>query len=155
MGLSAGAKDNRAIEGRADVLTFTTEPLAEAVEAVGPVRVTLHARSANPHVDYFARLCDVDTRGRSINVCDGIVRLRDPGDVRVADIVLWPMAHRFKRGHRVRLQVSSGAHPRFGRNPGTGEPLATGTSLRPSEHEIFHDHQHPSALWLPFTSGAS
>lgn len=51
--------------------------------------------------------------------------------------------------------VSSGALPRFGRNPGTGEPLATGTSLRPPKHEIFHDHSHPSALWLPLTSGAS
>ncbi|MEU4231998.1 CocE/NonD family hydrolase [Nonomuraea sp. NPDC026600] len=155
VGLTAGAKDNRPIEARADVLTFTTVPLAEDVEAVGPVRVRLHARSANPHVDYFARLCDVDSRGRSVNVCDGIVRLHNPGDVRVADIALWPMAHRFKRGHRIRLQVSSGAHPRFGRNPGTGEPLATGTSLRPSKHEIFHDHSHPSALWLPLTSGAS
>lgn len=117
--------------------------------------MTLHARSANPYVDYFARLCDVDARGRSVNVCDGIVRLRDPGDIRVADIPLWPMAHRFRCGHRIRLQVSSGAHPRFGRNPGAGEPLATGTSLRTSKHEVFHDHQHASALWLPLTSGAS
>ncbi|MFD9947439.1 CocE/NonD family hydrolase [Nonomuraea sp. NPDC059023] len=155
VGLFAGAKDNRAVEGRADVLTFTTAPLTEAVEAIGPVRVRLHARSDNPHVDYFARLCDVDTRGCSVNVCDGIVRLTDPGDIRVADIVLWPMAHRFRRGHRIRLQVSSGAHPRFGRNPGTGEPLETGTNLRSSQHEIFHDHRHPSALWLPLTPGAS
>lgn len=155
VGLSAGAKDNRSIEARADVLTFTTAPLAEDVEAVGPVRVRLRVRSANPHVDYFARVCDVDPRGRSVNVCDGIVRLRDPGDIRVADITLWPMAHRFKRVHRIRLHVSSGAHPRFGRNPGTGQPLATGRGLRPSEHEIFHDQQHPSALWLPLTSGAS
>ncbi|MEV1179577.1 CocE/NonD family hydrolase [Nonomuraea sp. NPDC049784] len=155
MGLSAGAKDNRAVEARADVLTFTTAPLSEDVEAVGPVRVRLYARSANPNVDYFARLCDVDARGRSINVCDGIVRLREPGDVRTVEIALWPMAHRFKRGHRIRLQVSSGAHPRFGRNPGTGQPLATGRDLRASDHEIFHDRQHPSALWLPLTPGAS
>lgn len=155
VGLSAGAKDNRSVEARADVLTFTTTPLGEDVEAVGPVRVRLHARSANPHVDYFARICDVDTRGRSVNVCDGIVRLHEPGDIRVADIDLWPMAHRFRRGHRIRLQVSSGAHPRFGRNPGTGEPLATGQGLRASQHEIFHDHHNPSALWLPLMSGAS
>ncbi|MEV0353550.1 CocE/NonD family hydrolase C-terminal non-catalytic domain-containing protein [Nonomuraea sp. NPDC050680] len=77
---------------------------------------------------------------------------RFPGRVEVA---LWPMAHRFRRGHRIRLQVSSDARPRFGRNPGTGEPLATGTGPRASEHEIFHDHQHLSALWLPLASGAS
>ncbi|MGA4996163.1 CocE/NonD family hydrolase [Nonomuraea bangladeshensis] len=103
---------------RARAPPAATAPLAEDVEAVGPVRVMLHARSDNPHA-------------------------------------LWPMAHRFLRGRRVRVQVSSGAHPRFGRNPGTGEPLATGTNLRSSEHEIFHDHNNPSALWLPLTSGAS
>ncbi|MFD2352940.1 CocE/NonD family hydrolase [Nonomuraea ferruginea] len=154
-GMSVGTQDNRAVEARADVLTFTTAPLPDHVEAIGPVRVRLHARSANPNVDYFARLCDVDERGRSMNVCDGIVRLREPGDIRTVEVTLWPMAHRFKRGHRIRLQVSSGAHPRFGRNPGTGEPLATGTGLRASEHEIFHDHLRPSALFLPLTPGAS
>ncbi|MFF3445388.1 CocE/NonD family hydrolase C-terminal non-catalytic domain-containing protein [Streptosporangium sp. NPDC002721] len=86
---------------------------------------------------------------------DGIVRLREAGDIRTVEVALWPMAHRFKRGHRIRLQVSSGAHPRFGRNPGTGQPLATGRDLRVSDHEIFHDRQHPSALWLPLIPGAS
>ncbi|WP_440106073.1 CocE/NonD family hydrolase [Streptosporangium sp. H16] len=157
---SAGPKDNRAIEARADVLTFTTAPLTEDVEVIGPVRVRLYARSSIPHVDYFARLCEVSPRGRSLNLCDGIVRLNQPGDphtggIRAVDIELWPLAHRFVRGHRIRLQISSGAHPRFGRNPGTGQPPATGRELRASEHEIFHDLSHPSALWLPLTFGAS
>ncbi|MEV0831437.1 CocE/NonD family hydrolase C-terminal non-catalytic domain-containing protein [Nonomuraea rubra] len=78
-----------------------------------------------------------------------IVRLSEPGDIRTADIQPWPLAHRFRRGHRIRLQISSGAHPRFGRDPGTGEPLAEAHELRPSLHEIFHDPDHPSALWLP------
>ncbi|WP_433519401.1 CocE/NonD family hydrolase [Nonomuraea sp. CA-143628] len=156
---SAGRKDNRAIEARPDVLTFTSEPLAGDVEVIGPVRVRLHARSDNPYVDYFARLCEVSPRGRSTNLCDGIVRLSEPGgepgDVRAVDIELWPLAHRFRRGHRIRLQVSSGAHPRFGRNPGTGEPLARARELRPSKHEIFHDPGRPSALWLPVVTGTS
>lgn len=157
---SAGPKDNRAIEARADMLTFTTAPLTEDVEVIGPVRVRLHTRSSIPHVDYFARLCDVSPRGRSLNVCDGIVRPNQPGDpgaidIRAVDIELWPLAHRFVRGHRIRLQVSSGAHPRYGRNPGTGQPPATGRELRASEHEIFHDPSHPSALWLPLPPGAS
>ncbi|MEU8108717.1 CocE/NonD family hydrolase [Nonomuraea muscovyensis] len=155
--MSSGPKDNRAIEARQDVLTYTTAPLEAEVEVVGPVRVRLHARSSIPHVDYVARLCDVDPRGRSFNLCDGIIRLGQGGDiltdVRTVDIALWPLAHRFARGHRIRLQVSSGAHPRYGRNPGTGEPLATGRGLRASDHEIFHDPDHPSALWLPLTPG--
>ncbi|MGJ6969431.1 CocE/NonD family hydrolase C-terminal non-catalytic domain-containing protein [Streptosporangium sp. G11] len=68
------------------------------------------------------------------------------------DVFLWPMAHRFRRGHRIRLQISRGAHPCFGRNPGTGEPLATtGTDQLASEHEIFHDSDHRSAVRLPLT----
>ncbi|MFI9847620.1 hypothetical protein ACIHFD_62135 [Nonomuraea sp. NPDC051941] len=47
------------------------------------------------------------------------------------------------------------AHPRFGRNPGTGEPPAEARELRSSSHEIFHDPEHPSAIWLPVFSGAS
>ncbi|WP_188197390.1 CocE/NonD family hydrolase [Nonomuraea sp. SYSU D8015] len=155
VGLSAGRKDNRRIEARPDVLTFTSDPLPHDIDVIGPVRARLYARSSLPHVDYFARLCDVSPGGRSTNLCDGIVRLSQPGDVRTADIDLWPLAHRFARGHRIRLQVSSGAHPRFGRNPGTGDPLATSRELRSSSHEIFHDRDRPSAIWLPVLSGAS
>jgi predicted acyl esterase len=62
---------------------------------------------------------------------------------------LWPTAHRFKRGHRIRVQVSSGAFPRFARNPGTGEPSATATRLQPADQEVYHDPAHPSAVILP------
>ncbi len=62
---------------------------------------------------------------------------------------LWPTAHRFLAGHRIRLQVSSGAHPRFARNPGTGEPLGTAKTLVPADQAVFHDPAHPSALLLP------
>ncbi|MFG3439625.1 CocE/NonD family hydrolase [Nonomuraea sp. NPDC047897] len=156
LGVSPGPRDNRAVEARPDVLTFTTAPLETDLQVIGPVRVRLHARSSIPHVDYVARLCDVSPRGRSLNLCDGIVRLTqggDPTEVRAVDITLWPLAHRFVRGHRIRLQVSSGAHPRYGRNPGTGEPPATARELRASDHQIFHDPDHPSALWLPLAPG--
>jgi uncharacterized protein len=62
---------------------------------------------------------------------------------------LWPIAHAFRRGHRIRLQVSGGAHPRYGRNHGTAEPFAAGTRLQASDRTVFHDAQHPSAVWLP------
>ena len=61
---------------------------------------------------------------------------------------LWPTGHRFAAGHRLRLQVSSGAHPRYARNPGTGEDPITATTLKPVEIEILHDREHPSALTL-------
>lgn len=59
------------------------------------------------------------------------------------------LAHTFQRGHRIRPQVSGGAHPRYGRNPGTAEPFATSTHLQASDRTVFHDTQHPSAVWLP------
>ena len=64
-------------------------------------------------------------------------------------ISMWPTANTFLAGHRVRLQVSSGAHPLFARNTGTGEPLATGTRLQVADQEVFHDSARPSHIELP------
>jgi uncharacterized protein len=102
------------------------------------------------------RLCDVDPRGRSYNVCDGIVRLTeaDPltGTVRVS---LLGAAHRFGRGHRIRLQVAGGAFPRFARNPGNGQVDATAADLVPTQYDIGLDAGHPSALLLPVAAAGS
>ncbi|MFI9846647.1 CocE/NonD family hydrolase [Nonomuraea sp. NPDC051941] len=143
-----GAKDNRKLEARPDVLTFTGDPVRADTTIMGTVSVSLHARSTLDHTDFFARLCDVAPKGTSTNLCDGIIRL-DQGGTRQVTISLTPTAHCFKPGHRIRLQISSGAHPMYDRNPGTGEPLATTTAMRPADQEILHDAAHPSALILP------
>jgi putative CocE/NonD family hydrolase len=151
----AGAKDNRKLEGRPDVLTYTSDVLTEDIEVIGPVTAEIVLRSSLAHTDLFARLCDVDPSGRSVNLCDGIRRLRphDPpaGDdgTRRVPIDLTATAHRFRAGHRIRLQISSGAHPRLVLNPGTGTPLASATKLRTADQEIFHGPEHPSTLTLP------
>lgn len=157
----AGKVDNRPVEARSDVLTWTSAVLTAAVEVIGPVQAEIFVRSELPHLDVFVRLCDVDRRGRSWNVCDGLVRVRPPAfspdqtsAVRVA-VPLWPVAHRFAAGHRLRVQISGGAHPRYARNPGTGEPLGTAVTLRAGWREILHDPQHPSALVLPTYEGRS
>jgi hypothetical protein len=64
---------------------------------------------------------------------------------------LWPLGHRFAAGHRIRLQISSGAYPRYARNPGTGEDPASAapSSLRAVEIEILRDGAHPSSITLP------
>ena len=151
-----GSRDNHKLESRPDVLTYTTEPLTADIDVVGQPTVALYVRSNLSHTDFFVRLCDVHGRdGKSINVCDGIITLRpDTGQqqqdgTRQIRIELWPTAHRFKAGHRVRLQVSSGSHPRYARNLGTGEPLATATTFRVAEQHVFHDPDHPSAIAIP------
>lgn len=112
-------------------------------------------RNAVDHIDLFVRVCDVDPRGRSTNLCDGIRRLR-PGQpegasdgTRQVTIDLIGTAHVFRAGHRIRVQVSSGAHPRLVRNLGTGEPLLTATRMQPAHQEVFHDPDHASAVTLP------
>ena len=150
--ISFGPRDNRALEQRPDVLTYTTEPLTEELEIIGDVTAELFVGSDRPHTDFFARLCDVDQKQRSVNVTDGILRLTDATeDPRRVTVTLWPTAHRFGPGHRIRLQVSSGAHPRYARNPGSAEPLATATTLTKASQSVHHDPARPSALLLPVT----
>jgi uncharacterized protein len=151
----AGPKDQRALEARPDVLCYTTAPLAADLDVIGAPRLVLYVRSTLEHTDFLGRLCDVAPNGRSINICDGLVRIepgkgepQPDGSLRL-EIALWATAQRFKRGHRLRLQVASGAHPRWSRNLGTGEPLASGIRMLPADQTIYHDAAHPSALMLP------
>lgn len=145
----AGRVDNAKLEARADVLKYTTGVLEHDVEVVGEISAEIWFRSSLPYADVFVRLCDVDERGRSVNVCDGLVSLTAADALSRATVRLWPTAHRFKRGHRIRVQVSSGAFPRYARNHGTGEPRATATRLVAADQAVYHDPAHASAVILP------
>jgi predicted acyl esterase len=100
-------------------------------------------------------VCDVHPDGASFNVCDGLQRFGPDTITRTADgtfvapIDLWPVGHRFGAGHRVRIQVSSGSHPVYARNLGTGEPATTATAMRVNDVAVHHDPAHPSAVTLP------
>ncbi len=151
--------DNRQLEVRPDILTYTSAPLEQDLEVIGPVQAELFAHSSLEHTDFFARLCDVDSKGVSMNVCDALLRVQPGKPVAAADgtlrvvIDLWPTAHRFRAGHKIRLQVSSGAHPRYARNTGSGEPLASATKLIAADQSIYHDPDHPSAITLAVWQG--
>ena len=149
MAADSGRVDNTALEARADVLTYTTAVLDQDVEVIGEVGAEIWFRSSLPHADVFVRLCDVDPDGRSVNVCDGLTSLSDAEELSCATVRMWPTAHRFRHGHRIRVQVSSGAFPRYARNPGTGEPRPTAMTLLAAEQTVFHDPAHASAVILP------
>jgi putative CocE/NonD family hydrolase len=159
LGPGSGAKDNARLEKRSDVLVYTSAVLENDVEVIGDVSAELYVRSTLPDTDFFVRLCDVEPLGRSVNICDGVIRLKNGAVERQLDgtlkiiVKLWPTAHRFLCGHRVRLQVSSGAHPRFARNTGSGEPLGTARKMWIADQTIFHDPAHPSAVILPVVAG--
>ncbi|HEY2194903.1 MAG TPA: CocE/NonD family hydrolase [Actinomycetospora sp.] len=151
----SGSRDQSALEDRSDVIVFTGPVLSRDLVALGPVRATVHVRAEVEHLDVFVRVCDVDETGRSVNVTDGIRRITptepgpsDDGTVAVG-IELWPVGHRFAAGHRLRVQVSGGAHPRFARHPGTGAALGEAEVLVAREREILHDAAHPSHVVLP------
>lgn len=149
--------DNAPLEARDDVLTYTTEPLAQTVEAIGHVSVELWARADGPSFDLFARVCDVDGEGVSRNVSDAMVSVasgraqQDADEAWHVSFELWPIGHRFAAGHRIRLQMSSGAHPRYARNPGTGDSAAQASAetMRAVQIEVLRGAGHPSALVLP------
>ncbi|GAA3566819.1 CocE/NonD family hydrolase [Amycolatopsis ultiminotia] len=135
---SAGVRDNRELEARPDVLTFTTAPLTRDLEIIGTPVVELGHRRSNRHADLFVRLCDVDREGRSRNFSETLLRLDPATGDGVVRLPLDACAHRLAAGHRLRLQVSGGSHPRYLRNSGTGAPPATATELRPCRHTIDH-----------------
>ncbi|MFF2013416.1 CocE/NonD family hydrolase [Streptomyces sp. NPDC058195] len=143
---TAGPRDNRPLEARDDVLTFTGPPLTGPVDLLGPVSARLNVSTDTGHADVFTRLCDVDPRGRSVNICDGIARLRAPaGEPTRITVPMSATAYRFPAGHRIRWQISAGAHPRYARNPGTGESPLDATTLATVLLTVHAD----SALTLP------
>ncbi len=153
--VGAGAADNAKLEKRSDVLTYTSTPLPNDLTVIGNASVSLFVRSSLQYTDFFARLCDVDKKGVSTNICDAILRLtpekyspNESGVIHI-NIRLHATAHTFLKGHSLRLQVSSGAHPRFARNFGTNEPIGSAVQMKVAHQEIFHDNNYPSAITLP------
>lgn len=145
------AVDNRALEARSDVLSYTGGPMPVDVDVVGPISAELHVSSSAQSADFFVRLCDVDLAGVSRNVCDGLQRVRlTPGEAPQRVLIqLWPTAYRFKPGHRIRVQISSGAFPRWARNLGGGEAIGTESEGHAAQQSIYHDAAHPSSILLP------
>lgn len=141
---TAGRKNQEPRESRDDVLTWTSEPMPADTLLAGNVRMTVRFVSTNPRCDLFVRVCEVDDSWRSFNLADGYQRLSpgdegdDPRDVQIS----FPIGAAIKAGHRLRLQISSGAHPLHMRNPGTSEPVNDFSELVASDQEV---HLGPGA----------
>jgi len=163
-----GPYDQRAIEARPDVLTYTSAPLERDTEVTGPITVRLWAVSSAPNTDFVARLADVFPDGRSFNLTDGIVRARyralgegeppspiEPGRAYEYAIDLWATSNVFQAGHSIRLQVTSSCFPRWDRNPNTGHPVGADADLQVAHQEILHDQEHPSHVILPLVEPAA
>ncbi|MBN8627268.1 MAG: CocE/NonD family hydrolase, partial [Planctomycetes bacterium] len=154
------------LSARNDVLVFQTEPLAEDVEVTGELEVKLWISSTAVDTDFTAKLIDVYPAnaelpgGFDLNIADGIARARfreslqeeklmKPGEVYPITVKLYPTSNVFKKGHRIRVDVSSSNFPRFDVNPNTGEPLAQNRRLETAVNTIYHDASRPSQIVLP------
>ena len=120
-----------------------------ALDLIGDVCVTLITSSSSPHHDLFVCLCDVDPRGRTINITDAYVRLRPSpspaASFRTTVLMGSPVAWQVPRGHRLRLLVSGGAFPRFARNLGMDENDGSGVAMMPVEITL-HCAEHDACV---------
>ncbi len=152
--------EQREVESRQDVLVYTTEILTEDLEATGPVSLILYASSTAPDTDFTAKLTDVYPDGSSIQLASGIVRARFRSSLSAPSLLergktyryridLGATSNVFRRGHRIRLQVSSSDFPRHDRNLNTGERIGASAALEKARQTVFHDAERPSRLILP------
>ena len=155
-----GPYDQRQVEMRSDVLCFTSPPLAEETEITGPIQVVLYAQSDAPDTDWTAKLVDVGPTGCAINLCDFILRARyresftDPTPIEPATVYQYTIdvgntANLFRRGHQIRVEISSSNFPRFDRNPNTGHAIGQDAELRPARQTVYHSPDYPSRIVLP------
>jgi putative CocE/NonD family hydrolase len=154
------------LKARDDVVVFQTEPLEEDVEVVGPIKVEIYVSSTAVDTDFTVKLIDVYPpsedfpTGFEMNLTDGILRARyrntperqelmRPGEIYQVLVEPFPTANVFKKGHRIRIDISSSNFPRFDVNPNTGEPLGMNRRVVPADNSIYHDAGHPSHVVLP------
>jgi putative CocE/NonD family hydrolase len=163
---NAGPLDQRPLEGRGDVLVYTSEPLTDDLEVTGPLGLTLYAATSARDADWVAKLCDVEPDGCSRILAEGVLRARfregferecavEPGRPYEYEIDLKATSNVFLRGHRIRLLLTSSSFPRFDRNAGTGgrPGEVREEDLRMAEQTIYHDAARASSLLLPVVRG--
>jgi len=156
-----GPRDLRQkVEGRQDVITYTTDVLEENLEVVGAVRVKLYVSSDRRDTDFAVRLTDVYPDGRSMLVTDGIQGMKfrkslerpeliEPGKVYAVTVKLPPTAQTFVKGHRIRIVVSSANYPRFAANRNLDRQRLLGPRALVATNRVYHDQEHPSAVLFP------
>ncbi|MCD6452170.1 MAG: CocE/NonD family hydrolase [Acidobacteria bacterium] len=162
-GISSDPVDQRVNEKRMDVLCYTSDVLTEDVTVVGPVKIVLYAASSAVDTDFCGKLVDVHPNGAAYNVCyaaTGLISARfrnsfekpsliKPGKVYRYEIMLRPTGIVFKKGHRIRVEVSSSDFPIYNRNLNTGKDPYTSTEMVKAHQTIYHNAKYPSHIVLP------
>ena len=159
--VQGGSFDQREMEKRKDILVYTSEPLKEGVEVSGFIKSTLYLSSDAKDTDLTIKLIDVYPDGTAFNLDETIQRVRyregyekevfmNQGNI--YEVPLTPMAtsNYFKKGHRIRIEVSSSNFPRFARNLNSGGNNYDEINSRIATNKIHHSSNYPSSISLPF-----
>ena len=163
-GAVAGPMDQCHIEARNDVLCYTTPELKEDVEVTGPLELHLLAATSTRDTDFTAKLVDVYPDGRSYNVVEGIIRARyrksvfepelvNPGEVNEYTVNMGQVSQLFRKGHRMRIDISSSNFPAADRNMNTGNAIGEDAEGIPATQTIYHQQGYTSYIDLPVITG--
>lgn len=169
-----GPRDISASAARQDVLVYTTAELTEDIELIGPITAKLFAATSAQDTDWMVRLADVQPDGRSLFLGEGLMRARhrDPqhggafNPERLSTIIpdqayeytveFWrPTGNLFRRGHRIRIEISSSYYPYYLRNLNTGDDnIALAVQPVVARQTMFHDARQPSQIVFPVIPAA-
>jgi putative CocE/NonD family hydrolase len=152
--------DQRAVEARRDVLSYSSAPLSADTEVTGPIRAQLSVASSAMDTDFTVKLVDVFPNGEARNLTDGILRVRyreslespkfmKPGEIYRISVDAGVTSNVFRAGHRIRVEISSSNFPRFDRNPNTGGRMGNETGMKKATQTVFHDLDRRSYVELP------
>ena len=154
-----GAHNQKDAEKRKDVLVYSTKPLETGMEITGPVKMILYASSSAKDTDFMVKLVDVYPRGKAINILDAGIRARfrngedtpsfiEPRKVYTYEIELGNTSNYFRKGHQIRIEISSSNFPRFDINSNLGGEGGSGECTI-AEQKICHSQEYPSYLVIP------
>ncbi|MHA1337791.1 MAG: CocE/NonD family hydrolase [Promethearchaeota archaeon] len=160
LGIKKGCFNQKKIEKRKDVLVYTSEILSKPIQITGPVKMELYASSSAKDTDFMVKLVDVYPKGKALNVIDGGIRARfrngenkppsliEPNKIYKYEINVGNISILFRKGHRIRVEISSSNFPRFDINSNMGGEGKPG-DYKIAHQTIYHDKEHPSCLILP------
>jgi uncharacterized protein len=155
--------DQRGLETRSDVVVYTSGVLEEDLEVTGRITLEVFVSSTARDTDFSFTLCDVFPDGTSLNLASlesGYLRMRyrngfttqelmEPGSIYNARIDNYFTSNLFRKGHRIRVSITSSKFPHYDVNPNTGDVVATETKMVNATQRIYHDAKYPSRLILP------
>ncbi len=150
LGPRSGMEQQTAPVNRSDILWFQSEILDADMEVTGPISAILHVETDRTNTDFTVKLVDVYTDGTAYNITDGIIRQNyTPGTPTEITVELAATSYLFRKGHRIRVDVSSSNFPRFDRNPNTGQNPAYEMNPIVAHQKLFVSQNHSSQIIFP------